>query len=191
MKSVAWSLPVRIEMLQLMKKMSAKMLILWSDEINHSKFENATKCLNKSWWYLLKHAYFILNSRIFVIPVYIFNGRKQTLVDTSGYCQRCACVVCMTSASSWPNCVSRVARIVWTHQYIISYYKKGILITWERIIDRRTRRRKNGHLCRFIQRREREKNTCRGWVDKHLVLPNERSIEQGALLSFLIPLDRT
>ena len=29
--------------------------------------------------------------RIFVIPVYIFNGRKQTLVDTSGYCQRCAC----------------------------------------------------------------------------------------------------
>ena len=52
-----------------------------------------------------------LNSRIFVIPVYIFNGRKQTLVDTSGYCQHCACVVCMTSASSWPNCVSRVARI--------------------------------------------------------------------------------
>ena len=52
------------------------------------------------------------NSRIFVIPVYIFNGRKQTLVDTSGYCQRCACMVCMTSASSWPNCVSRVARIV-------------------------------------------------------------------------------
>ena len=51
------------------------------------------------------------NSRIFVIPVYIFNGRKQTLVDTSGYCQRCACMVCMTSASSWPNCVSRVARI--------------------------------------------------------------------------------
>ena len=51
------------------------------------------------------------NSRIFVIPVYIFNGRIQTQVDTSGYCQRCACVVCMTSASSWPNCVSRVARI--------------------------------------------------------------------------------
>ena len=51
------------------------------------------------------------NSRIFVIPVYIFNGRKQALVDTLGYCQRCACVVCMTSASSWPNCVSRVARI--------------------------------------------------------------------------------
>ena len=24
------------------------------------------------------------NSRIFVIPVYIFNGRKQTLVDTIG-----------------------------------------------------------------------------------------------------------
>ena len=47
----------------------------------------------------------------FLIPVYIFNGRKQTLVDTSGYCQCCACVVCMTSASSWPNCVSRVARI--------------------------------------------------------------------------------
>ena len=53
------------------------------------------------------------NSRIFVIPVYIFNGRKQTLVDTAGYCQRCACVVCMTSASSWPNCISRVARILY------------------------------------------------------------------------------
>ena len=37
-----------------------KFLILWSDEINHSNFENATKCLNKSWWYLLKHACFIL-----------------------------------------------------------------------------------------------------------------------------------
>ena len=24
------------------------------------------------------------NSRLFVIPVYIFNGRKQTLVDTMG-----------------------------------------------------------------------------------------------------------
>ena len=36
-----------------------KFLILWSDEINHSNFENATKCLNKSWWYLLKHACFM------------------------------------------------------------------------------------------------------------------------------------
>ena len=54
---------------------------------------------------------FILKLKDFVIPVYIFNGRKQTQVDTSGYCQRCACVVCMTSTSSWPNCVSRVARI--------------------------------------------------------------------------------
>ena len=28
--------------------------------------------------------YLFTNSRIFVIPVYIFNGRKQTLVDTIG-----------------------------------------------------------------------------------------------------------
>ena len=56
-----------------------KFLILWSN------FENTTKCLNKSWWYLVKHACFMYsNSRIFVIPVYIFNGRKQTLVDTIG-----------------------------------------------------------------------------------------------------------
>ena len=36
---------------------------------------------------------------------------NKRLSTRSGYCQRCACVVCMTSAISWPNCVLRVARI--------------------------------------------------------------------------------
>ena len=79
-----WSLPVRIEMLRLMNKWVLKFLILWSDEINHSNFENATKCLNKSWWYLLKHACFILKLKDFCNTCVHFNGRKQTLVDTIG-----------------------------------------------------------------------------------------------------------
>ena len=52
------------------------------------------------------------NSKIFVIPVYIFNGRKQMLVDTIGILSALRMRVCMTSAISWPNCVLRVARIV-------------------------------------------------------------------------------
>ena len=69
------------------------------------------------------------NSRIFVIPVYIFNGRKQTQVDTSGYCQRCcACVVCMTSTSSWPNCVSRVARIGSRLFFVLFFLGGGCLV---------------------------------------------------------------
>ena len=36
---------------------------------------------------------------------------NKRLSTRSGYCQRCACVVCMTSAISWPNCVFAVARI--------------------------------------------------------------------------------
>ena len=46
-KVSTWSLPVRIEMLQLMNKISAKILnfvIGWNKPL---KFENATKCLNK------------------------------------------------------------------------------------------------------------------------------------------------
>ena len=61
-----------------------KFLILWSDEINHSNFENATKCLNKSWWYLLKHACFILKLKDFCNTCVHFQWRKQTLVDTIG-----------------------------------------------------------------------------------------------------------
>ena len=62
----------------------ASPLILWSDEINHSNFENATKCLNKSWWYLLKHAYFILKLKDFCNTCVHFQWKKQTQVDTIG-----------------------------------------------------------------------------------------------------------
>ena len=51
------------------------------------------------------------NSRNFVIPVYIFNGRKQTLVDMIGILSALRMRGCMTSAISWPNCVFAVARI--------------------------------------------------------------------------------
>ena len=84
------------------------------------------------------------NSRIFVIPVYIFNGRKQTLVDTLGYCQRCACVVCMTSASCWPNCVSRVARIDHFDQAMTGHchdIRKFLIVwTWTSLMS-------NAHIC--------------------------------------------
>ena len=53
-----------------------KFLILWSDEINHSNFENATKCLNKSWWYLLKHACFILKLKDFCNTCVHFQWKK-------------------------------------------------------------------------------------------------------------------
>ena len=91
-------------------------LILWSDEINHSNFENATKCLNKSWWYLLKHAYFILKLKDFCNTCVHFQWKKTNSSRHIGILsvlrmRRRACVVCMTSTSSWPNCVSRVARI--------------------------------------------------------------------------------
>ena len=92
-----------------------KFLILWSDEINHSNFENATKCLNKSWWYLLKHACFILKLKDFCNTCVHFQWKKTNASRHIGILSalrmRCACVVCMTSASSWPICVSRVARI--------------------------------------------------------------------------------
>ena len=38
-------------------------------------------------------------------------GVVQIRSTRSGYCQRCACVVCMTNAISWPNCVFAVAKI--------------------------------------------------------------------------------
>ena len=57
----------------------------------------------------------------------MFNERKQTLVDTSGYCQRCACAAhawfaWQFASSMMPNCVSRVARI----KINFSVYKKKI-----------------------------------------------------------------
>ena len=64
-----------------------KFLIFGSDDINHSNFENATKCLNQSWWYLLKHVCFILKLKDFCNTCVHFQwkkGRKQTLVDTIG-----------------------------------------------------------------------------------------------------------
>ena len=36
---------------------------------------------------------------------------NKRLSTRSGYCQLCTCVVSMTSAISWPNCVFAVARI--------------------------------------------------------------------------------
>ena len=49
---------------------------MWSDEINHSNFDNATKCLNKSWWYLLKHASFILKLKDFCNTCVHFQWKK-------------------------------------------------------------------------------------------------------------------
>ena len=49
-----------------------------------------------------------------------FQWKKTKRLSTrSGYCQRCACAVCMTSAISWPNCVFAVARIE-TESYLCS-----------------------------------------------------------------------
>ena len=53
-----------------------KFLILWSAEINYSNFENATKCVNKSWWYLLKHACFILKLKDFCNTCVHFQWKK-------------------------------------------------------------------------------------------------------------------
>ena len=55
------------------------------------------------------------NSRIFVIPVYIFNGRKQMLVDTIGILSALRMSGLHDNAISWPNCVSAVARINFSH----------------------------------------------------------------------------
>ena len=84
--------------------------------INHSNFENATKCLNKSWWYLLiikTYILFYTQTQGFLKYLCTFSMEEnKRLLTRSGYCQRCACVVCMTSAISWPNCVFAVARIL-------------------------------------------------------------------------------
>ena len=77
----AWKLltslfPVRIEMLQLMNKMSAKILNFWIGWHKPLKFENANKCLNKSWWYLLKHVCFITKLKDFCDTCVHFQWKK-------------------------------------------------------------------------------------------------------------------
>ena len=49
-------------------KWVVKFFIFGSDDIhviNHSNFENENKFLNKSWWYLLKHVWFIIKLKDF------------------------------------------------------------------------------------------------------------------------------
>ena len=46
---------------------------------------------------------------------------NKRLSTRSGYCQGCACVVCMTSAISWPNCVFAVGSIMHTHFPSVDY----------------------------------------------------------------------
>ena len=70
------SFPVRIEMLRLMNKMSAKILnfvIGWNKPLN---LENATNCLNKSWRYLLKHTCFIRKLKDFCNTCVHFQWKK-------------------------------------------------------------------------------------------------------------------
>ena len=40
---------------------------------------------------------------------------NKRLSTRSGYCQGCACVICMTSPISWPNCVFAVGSINMKH----------------------------------------------------------------------------
>ena len=52
---------------------------------------------------------------------------NKRLSTRSGYYQRCACVVCMTSAISWPNCIFAVARIVDCVSYLVEDFDVGML----------------------------------------------------------------
>ena len=56
-----------------------KFIIFGSDDINHSNFENATKCLNKSCWYLLKHVCFILKLKDFCNTCVHFQWKKTNI----------------------------------------------------------------------------------------------------------------
>ena len=49
---------------------------------------------------------------------------NKRLSKWSGYCQRCACMVCMTSAISWPNCVFSVVRIVQASTAAFTSYRE-------------------------------------------------------------------
>ena len=95
-----------------------KFFLFGSDDINHSNFKNSTKCLNNDHdgIFLRKHVcMFYTHTQGFLQYLFTFSMEENKhLLTQSGYCQRClkACVVCMTSAISWPNCVRlRVARI--------------------------------------------------------------------------------
>ena len=69
------------------------------------------------------HACFILKLKDFCNTCVHFQWKKTNssrhirILSALRMC--CACVVCMTSASSWPNCVSRVARIVHVCMYSV------------------------------------------------------------------------
>ena len=64
-KLLTSSFPVRIEMLRLMNKMSAKILNFWIGWRKPLKFWKCNQCLNKLWRYLLKHVCFILKLKDF------------------------------------------------------------------------------------------------------------------------------
>ena len=82
-KVSTWSLPVRIEMLRLMNRMSAKILNFVMGWNKPLKFWKCNQMSQKIMMVSFKTVLYS-NSRIFVIPVNISNGRKQTLVDTIG-----------------------------------------------------------------------------------------------------------
>ena len=74
------SFPVRIEMLRLMNKMSARFLnflIGWHKPLKFWKCNQMSQINHDG--ILQNISVLYSNSRIFVIPVYIFNGRKQKL----------------------------------------------------------------------------------------------------------------
>ena len=88
-----------------------KFLIFGLDVIYNSHFKNANKCLNKSWWNLFKICLFYNQTQIFLWDPCTFSMEENKCLSTrSGYCQCCACVVCMTNAIFWPNCIFAIAR---------------------------------------------------------------------------------
>ena len=104
-----------------------KFLIFGSHDT--SNFENATKYLNKSWWYLFKHVCFILEEFCNTCIHTFSMEENKHLSKLSGYCQGCACVVCMTSAISWPNCVffGRVNCIGWSNRCLENKVGRSVL----------------------------------------------------------------
>ena len=69
-KLLTCSFPVRIEMLRLMNKMSARILNFWIG------WHKPLKCLNKSWWYLTKHICFIIKLKDFCNTCVHFQWKK-------------------------------------------------------------------------------------------------------------------
>ena len=120
-----------------------KFLSFGSDDTNH--FENASKFLNKSWWYLLKHVCFYNKTQGFLWYLCTFSMEENKRLSTrSGYCQRCACMVCMTSTISWPNCVLAIARIVYSFTEHIAFHSvisstsnfmQNTMLPWSNSLD--------------------------------------------------------